>query len=407
MNVEERFLRYVKIDTQSDESCSTSPSTVGQMEFAKALVEELKGIGLEDAAVDNNGYIMATLKSNSTKSIPTIGFIAHMDTAPDVSGRDVKPQIIGNYNGGDIELSSSVTLFADSYPEIKQFIGNDIIVTDGTTLLGSDDKAGIAEIITSIEYLIANPDIEHGDIKIAFTPDEEIGRGADLFDVKRFGAEWAYTVDSGLEGMIEFETFNAAMATVTVKGLNVHPGYAKGKMINSMRVAMEFANQLPCGEVPERTSDYEGFYHLISTKGSVEETTLIYIIRDHDRAIFESRKQTILDIADTLNAKYSNCISVDMHDQYYNMREMIEPVMHIFDTAVTAIKNCGIEPIITPVRGGTDGARLSYMGLPCPNLFTGGMNIHSRFEYISIQSMQKAVAVIVEIIKLVTKANNC
>ena len=403
MNVIDRFLGYVKVDTQSDELTNLTPSTPGQMIFAQQLVKELIAIGLTDAEVDNNGYVMATLPANTDKKLPTIGFIAHMDTSPDMTGHNVQPRIVEKYDGGDIVLCTeeNIVLKTEDFPEILGYVGNDIIVTNGKTLLGADDKAGIAEIMTAMEYLIANPDIKHGKIRVAFTPDEEIGQGADHFDVKKFGADFAYTMDGSDQGIIEFENFNAALAKVTFKGRNVHPGYAKHKMVNALRVANQYAIMLPRWETPEHTEGYEGFYHLVGCEGSVENTTLTYIIRDHDRDRFERRKKEFSHLVNKINKEFPGCASLDIRDQYYNMREMIEPVMHIIDLAKEAISNCGMEPKVEPIRGGTDGARLSFMGLPCPNLSAGGMNFHGRFEYISVQAMQNAVNVIVEIAKLV------
>ena len=403
MNVVERFLGYVKVDTQSDELTNLTPSTPGQMLFAEQLVKELIAIGLTDAEVDNNGYVMATLPANTDKELPTIGFIAHMDTSPDMTGHNVQPRIVEKYDGKDIVLCAedNVVLKTEDFPEILGYVGDDIIVTNGKTLLGADDKAGIAEIMSAMEFLIANPDIKHGKIRVAFTPDEEIGQGADHFDVKKFGADFAYTMDGSDQGIIEFENFNAALAKVTFKGRNVHPGYAKHKMVNALRVANQYAIMLPRWETPEHTEGYEGFYHLVGCKGSVEKTTLTYIIRDHDRDRFERRKKEFAHLVNKINKEFTDCASLEIRDQYYNMREMIEPVMHIIDLAKEAISNCGMEPKVEPIRGGTDGARLSFMGLPCPNLSAGGMNFHGRFEYISVQAMQKAVNVIVEIAKLV------
>lgn len=403
MNVIDRFLGYIKVDTQSDELTNLTPSTPGQMIFAQQLVKELIAIGLTDAEVDSNGYVMATLPANTDKELPTIGFIAHMDTSPDMTGHNVQPRIVEKYDGGDIVLCAeeNIVLKTEDFPEILGYVGNDIIVTNGKTLLGADDKAGIAEIMTAMEYLIANPDIKHGKIRVAFTPDEEIGQGADHFNVEKFGADFAYTMDGSDQGIIEFENFNAALAKVTFKGRNVHPGYAKHKMVNALRVANQYAIMLPRWETPEHTEGYEGFYHLVGCEGSVEKTTLTYIIRDHDRDRFERRKKEFSHLVNKINKEFPGCASLDIRDQYYNMREMIEPVMHIIDLAKEAISNCGMEPKVEPIRGGTDGARLSFMGLPCPNLSAGGMNFHGRFEYISVQVMQNAVNVIVEIAKLV------
>lgn len=405
MNVTDRFLRYVKFDTQSDDLTNMTPSTPGQMIFARELAAELKKIGLKDVTLDDNGYVMATLPATTERKVPVVGFIAHMDTSPDMSGRNVTPRIVENYDGSDITLceEENIVLRTEDFPEIKNHIGEDIIVTNGKTLLGADDKAGVAEIVTAMEYLIAHPEIEHGKIRIAFTPDEEIGKGPNKFDVKAFGAEWAYTMDGGEAGIIEFENFNAAVAKIMFKGRNVHPGYAKHKMINSLRVAVQYAIMLPRWETPEHTEGYEGFYHLISCEGTVELTTLTYIIRDHDRDRFERRKKEFVHLVNKINKEFPECASLEIKDQYYNMREKIEPVMHIVDLAKEAIGNCGMTPGVEPVRGGTDGARLSFMGLPCPNMFAGGMNFHGRFEYVPVQSMQKAVNVIIEIARLLAQ----
>ena len=397
-----RFLHYVSFDTQSDELTNMTPSTPGQMFFAKELEKELRHIGLTDISLDDNGYLMATLPANCEKELPTIGFIAHLDTSPDCSGRKVSPRIVEKYDGSDIVLCAeeNVVLRPDEFPELLHYTGQDLIVTDGKTLLGADDKAGVAEIVSAMEHLISHPEIKHGKIRIAFTPDEEIGQGADHFDVKRFGADWAYTMDGGEVGELEYENFNAAVARITFKGRNVHPGYAKHKMINSLRVAVQYAIMLPRWETPEHTEGYEGFYHLISCEGSVEETTLSYIIRDHDRDRFERRKKEFEHLVRKINKEFPDCASLDIKDQYYNMREKIEPVMHIVDLAEEAMKNVGVTPIVVPVRGGTDGARLSFEGLPCPNIFAGGLNFHGRYEFIPIPSMVKARDVIVEIARL-------
>lgn len=397
-----RFLHYVSFDTQSDELTNMTPSTPGQMFFAKELEKELRHIGLTDISLDDNGYLMATLPANCEKELPTIGFIAHLDTSPDCSGRKVSPRIVEKYDGSDIVLCAeeNVLLRPDEFPELLHYTGQDLIVTDGKTLLGADDKAGVAEIVSAMEHLISHPEIKHGKIRIAFTPDEEIGQGADHFDVKRFGADWAYTMDGGEVGELEYENFNAAVARITFKGRNVHPGYAKHKMINSLRVAVQYAIMLPRWETPEHTEGYEGFYHLISCEGSVEETTLSYIIRDHDRDRFERRKKEFEHLVRKINKEFPDCASLDIKDQYYNMREKIEPVMHIVDLAEEAMKNVGVTPIVVPVRGGTDGARLSFEGLPCPNIFAGGLNFHGRYEFIPIPSMMKARDVIVEIARL-------
>lgn len=404
-NLVKRFLHYVSFDTQSDELTHMTPSTPGQMFFAKELEKELQRIGLSDISLDDNGYLMATLPSNSDKELPTVGFIAHLDTSPDCSGRKVSPRIVENYDGKEIVLCAedNVALRPDEFPELLHYIGQDLIVTDGKTLLGADDKAGVAEILSAMEYLLSHPEIKHGKIRIGFTPDEEIGQGADHFDVKRFGADWAYTMDGGEIGELEYENFNAAVARITFKGRNVHPGYAKHKMINSLRVAIQYAIMLPRWETPEHTEGYEGFYHLISCEGSVEETTLSYIIRDHDRDRFERRKKEFEHLVRKINREFPDCASLEIKDQYYNMREKIEPVMHIVDLAEEAMKNVGVTPVVVPVRGGTDGARLSFEGLPCPNIFAGGLNFHGRYEFVPIASMVKARDVIVEIARLVAE----
>ncbi|QJC98251.1 Tripeptide aminopeptidase [Bacillus mojavensis] len=399
----ERFTTYVKVDTQSDESVDTCPSTPGQLTLGNMLVEELKSIGMEDAAIDENGYVMATLPSNTDKDVPTIGFLAHVDTATDFTGKNVNPQIVESYDGKDITLNEKlqVILSPDQFPELSGYKGHTLITTDGTTLLGADNKAGIAEIMTAMDYLIKHPEIKHGTIRVAFTPDEEIGRGPHKFDVARFNASFAYTVDGGPLGELEYESFNAAAAKITIKGNNVHPGTAKGKMINSAKIAMKLNSMLPADEAPEYTEGYEGFYHLLSIQGDVEETRLNYIIRDFDKDIFQNRKETMQRIVEELQNEYGqNRIQLDMNDQYYNMREKIEPVIEIVHIAKQAMENLGIEPKISPIRGGTDGSQLSYMGLPTPNIFTGGENFHGKFEYISADNMVKAVNVIVEIAKL-------
>lgn len=407
MDITARFLKYVSFLTTSDENTRMNPSTPGQIVFARYLAEELQSIGLVDIELDTNGYLMATLPANCDQPLPTIGFIAHLDTSPEMSGKHVQPRIVENYQGGDILLNKEegIVLETEKYPEILQYIGQDIIVTNGKTLLGADDKAGIAEIVTAMEYLIAHPEIKHGKIRVGFTPDEEIGEGADHFDVAKFGADWAYTIDGGEIGELEYENFNAASAKITIKGVNVHPGYAKDKMRNSMRVANQLTAMLPANEVPEQTNGYEGFYHLIHMQGSVEETTLNYIIRDHDRQKFEARKTEMAAVVEKINNEYgSETATVEIKDQYYNMREKIEPVMHIIDLAADAMKAVGVTPSVKPIRGGTDGARLSFEGLPCPNIFTGGHNFHGRFEYIPVQSMEKAMAVVVKIIEMVAQA---
>ena len=401
MNITERFLKYVSFCTTSDEETNMTPSTPGQMEFAKYLAAELKEIGMQEVTLDENGYVMATLPAN-VEGKPTIGFIAHMDTAPDASGKNVKARIVENYDGQDIVLNAEKNIVFEvaKYPEILDYKGQDIIVTDGTTLLGADDKAGLAEIVTACEYLIQHPEIQHGKIRVGFTPDEEIGQGADHFDVEKFGCDFAYTMDGGAVGELEYENFNAAGCKVKVHGVNVHPGYGYHKMINSMRIANHFATMLPRWETPEHTQGYEGFYHLIAMNGSVEETTLQYIIRDHDRARFESRKREIEHLARKINQEYGEgTVEVEIRDQYYNMREMVEPVMHIVTLVEEAMKEVGVTPKVQPIRGGTDGARLSFEGLPCPNIFAGGVNFHSRFEYLPIPSMEKAMEVILQIVR--------
>ena len=403
MNITDRFLKYVAFCTTSDENTGLMPSTPGQMVFARYLVDELKNIGLADAAVDENGYVFATLPATTDAPKPTIGFIAHMDTSPDMSGKHIQPRIVSNYDGGDIVLNAEddCVLSPKQFPELKQYVGQDLIVTNGRTLLGADDKAGIAEIVNAVEFLLQHPEIEHGKVRIAFTPDEEIGQGPHHFDVAKFAADWAYTMDGGEIGELEYENFNAASAKVTVKGRNVHPGYAKHKMLNSMRVAQQFVGMLPRLETPEHTDGYEGFYHLVGINGNVEQTVLTYIIRDHDRTRFESRKDEMRHLVKKINAEYGEgTAAVELKDQYYNMREKIEPVMHIIDLAVQAMERAGVKPNVRPIRGGTDGAQLSFMGLPCPNIFAGGHNFHGRYEFVPIQSMQKASEVILNIIEM-------
>lgn len=405
--VVERFLRYVAIDTQSDPESSSFPSTAKQLDLARLLVRELEEIGMQDVTLDENGYVMATLPANVRQDIPTIGFIAHMDTSPDMSGKNVRPVLVENYDGGDIVLNreKNIILSPADFPDLKNYAGETLITTDGTTLLGADNKAGIAEIITSMEYLLTHPEIEHGEIKVAFTPDEEIGRGADRFDVGKFNAAFAYTVDGGPLGELEYENFNAASARIRIQGRNVHPGSAKSKMVNSMLIAMELNSLLPPGERPEYTDGYEGFFHLTGINGDVEETRLQYIIRDHFRDLFEKKKQVLRAAADFLNLKYgSGTVELEITDTYYNMKEKIEPVLEIVDLAKRAMEEVGVTPLITPVRGGTDGARLSYMGLPCPNIFAGGHNYHGKYEYIPVSSMRKAVEVILKIIELHSRA---
>ncbi|HRF69540.1 MAG TPA: peptidase T [Muribaculum sp.] len=406
MNVIDRFLEYVKFDTQSDELTNLWPSTPGQMIFAQHLEKELQKLGLEDISLDENGYLMATLPANTDKPIATIGFIAHLDTSPDLSGRHVNPRIVKNYEGGDIILNEekSIILSPRQFPELDHYKGQDIIVTDGNTLLGADDKAGIAEIISAVEYLMHHPEIKHGKIRIAFNPDEEIGQGAHKFDVEKFGADWAYTMDGGEIGELEYENFNAAAAKITFKGRNVHPGYAKHKMLNSIRIANQFTSMLPRWETPEHTEGYEGFFHLISIKGDVEKTEVTYIIRDHDRDRFERRKKELEHLVRKVNNEFPNSTAIEIKDQYYNMREKIEPVMYVVDYAEQAMLNVGVTPHVVPIRGGTDGAQLSFKGLPCPNIFAGGLNFHGRYEFVPVNSMEKASEVIVEIARLVAES---
>lgn len=401
----QRFLKYVKFDTQSDEETNLTPSTPGQMIFAQYLERELRDLGLEDISLDDNGYLMATLPANTSRRVPTVGFIAHLDTSPDLSGKNVNPRIVKAYDGADITLNEAkgIVLSPSEFPELLHYVGQDLIVTDGNTLLGADDKAGIAEIVTAVEYLKEHPEIEHGRIRIAFNPDEEIGLGAHKFDVERFAADWAYTMDGGEVGELEYENFNAAVAKVTFRGRNVHPGYAKHKMINSIRMANQFILMLPRWETPEHTEGYEGFYHLIHIDGSVESTTLTYIIRDHDRDRFERRKKELEHLVRKTNNEFPDCCSIDIKDQYYNMREKIEPVRHIIDIAEEAMRLAGVTPVVVPIRGGTDGAQLSFKGLPCPNIFAGGLNFHGRYEFVPIPSMEAAERTIVEIAKLVAK----
>jgi len=399
----ERLTRYAKVDTQSNEDSGTCPSTPGQLTLANMLVDELKEIGMTEVTIDENGYVMATLPANTDKEVPTIGFLAHVDTATDFTGAGVNPQLVEGYVGNEIVLNKdlNVVLSPQEYPNLKNYIGHTLITTDGTTLLGADNKAGIAEIMTAMEYLIKHPEIKHGKVRVAFTPDEEIGRGPHKFDVEAFNAKFAYTVDGGPLGELQYESFSAAAAKITFKGNNIHPGTAKGKMINSGKIAMEFNSKLPAEEAPEYTEGYEGFYHLISVNGDVEKTTLYYIIRDFDRDNFNKRKAKIEAIVAEFRAKYGEeNIILEMNDQYYNMREKIEPVREIVDIAHKAMTNLGIEPIIEPIRGGTDGSQLSYMGLPTPNIFTGGENFHGKFEFISVENMEKASKVIVEILRL-------
>lgn len=404
MTVVDRFLKYVKFDTESSTETGTTPSTPGQMVLARELEKELHEMGLEDISLDEKGYIMATLPANTDKEVPTIGFVAHMDTSPDLTGKDVNPQIVKNYDGKDIILNKelNIVLSPNDFPEMQDYVGQDLIVTDGKTLLGADDKAGIAEILTAIKYLKDHPEIKHGKIRIGFTPDEEIGAGADYFDVEKFGCEWAYTMDGGPIGELEYENFNAAGVKINIQGRSVHPGYAKDKMVNALVVANKLVSLLPSNERPEHTTGYEGFYHLTNISGTVDAATVGYIIRDHDREIFEKRKQVMLDTIAFINKLYPDSTTVEIKDQYYNMREKVEPVKHVVDLAFEAMTAVGVTPIVKPIRGGTDGARLSFMGLPCPNIFAGGHNFHGRYEFVPIQSMEKAVQVIVKIAALVT-----
>jgi tripeptide aminopeptidase len=400
-----RFLRYVKIDTQSDPNSDTTPSTEKQWNLATELAHELERIGLQEVSIDENAYIMATLPSNVDKKVPVIGFISHFDTTPDFSGTDVKPQIIENYDGQDIVLNAdkNIILSPEYFEDLKQYEGQTLITTDGTTLLGADDKAGIAEIMTAMEYLVQHPEIKHGEIRIGFTPDEEIGRGAHKFDVEKFGAEWAYTMDGSQIGELEYENFNAASAKVAIEGKSVHPGYAKGKMINAISIANEFMGILPPEETPQNTSGKEGFFHIHHMKGEIEHAEFELIIRDHDREHFEKRKDLIRKIATKLNQDHGNCIQLEIKDQYFNMREKVEPVYHVVEIAKDAMEELGITPIIKPIRGGTDGSQLSYMGLPCPNIFAGGHNFHGKYEYVPVESMQKAVEVIIKICELTAR----
>ncbi|MDE5607755.1 MAG: peptidase T [Muribaculaceae bacterium] len=404
-HIVDRFLKYVTFDTQSDELTNLTPSTPGQMIFAQYLEKELHKLGLEDISLDDNGYLMATLPSNIDRDVPVVGFIAHLDTSPDMSGHCVKPRIVRDYDGGDIILNAEqdIKLSPSEFPELLHYVGQNLIVTDGTTLLGADDKAGVAEIVSAVEYLKEHPEIKHGKIRIAFNPDEEIGKGAHKFDVEKFGADWGYTMDGGEIGELEYENFNAAVARVTFKGRNVHPGYAKHKMINSMRIANQFIIMLPRWETPEHTEDYEGFYHLCSVEGTVEQTVLTYIIRDHDRDRFERRKKELEHLTRKINNEFPGCATIDIQDQYYNMREKIEPVFHVIEIAEQAMRNADVTPVVVPIRGGTDGAQLSFKGLPCPNIFAGGLNFHGRYEFVPIPSMEKAQQVIVEIARLVAE----
>lgn len=407
MTIVERFLKYVSFDTQSAEDSETTPSTEKQWALARFLKEELEGIGLTEVEIDEHAYVYATLPANTDKPLPTVGFIAHMDTSPDCSGKDVKPRIVKDYDGGDIVLDEAAGIVTSpkKFPELLDHVGEDIIVTDGHTLLGADDKAGIAEIVQAMAYLIAHPEIKHGRIRVGFNPDEEIGLGAHRFNVEKFGCDFAYTMDGGELGELEFENFNAASAKVEVTGVSVHPGYAKNKMVNAARVATEYASLMPAAETPERTAEYEGFYHLLGMNGNVEKASLTYIIRDHDRARFEERKEYAAAVGELLNKKYgAGTVKVTLADQYYNMREKVEPVMHIIDTALDAMKDCGIQPRVRAIRGGTDGAQLSFKGLPCPNIFAGGLNFHGPHEFLPIPSLEKASMVVVKICERVGRS---
>jgi len=397
----ERLVRYAKIDTQSDDGSTSTPTTAGQWDLLHELQEELANVGLEDITLDDNGYLFATLPSNTERDVPVIGFLAHVDTTTDFTGKNVKPQRIDNYDGKDIQLNDSIVMTVNAFPELKNYVGHTLITTDGTTLLGADDKAGIAEIVTAMEYLIANPDLKHGKLRIAFTPDEEIGRGPQKFDVERFGAKYAYTMDGGPLGELQYESFNAASAKVKFHGTSVHPGTAKDKMVNSILIANQFQSEMPSDEIPEKTDGYGGFVHLMQFNGSIEDTTLGYIIRYFDRETFEARKQLMIETVDKLKIEHGeNAVTLEIEDQYFNMGEKIEPVMEIVDIMSDAFKNLNIEPNIVPVRGGTDGSQLSYMGMPTPNIFTGGENYHGKYEYISVDNMVKATNVIIEAVKL-------
>lgn len=400
----ERFLRYVSIDTQSDDTVVDAfPSTSKQLNLSRLLVDELKALGATDATLDEHGYVMATIPANTAKHVPTLGFLAHVDTSPDMSGKDVKPRFIENYDGSDIVLNKelNIAMPVAEFPELKNYIGQTLIVTDGTTLLGADDKAGIAEIMAAVEYMDQHPEFKHGTIRIGFTVDEEVGRGVDHFDVQRFAAQYAYTLDGGAIGELEYENFNAAGAKIVVQGKNIHPGYAKNKMLNAILVAQEFNGMLPASQRPEHTEGYEGFFHLVKIDGGVEKASFQYIIRDHCHQRFEDRKATMQRIASYLNQKYGDgVVELTITDQYYNMREKVEPVYHVVETAIRAMELVGVKPLVRPIRGGTDGARLSYMGLPCPNLFAGGENFHGKYEFVPVNSMVKASEVMLKIIEL-------
>ena len=407
MTITERFLKYVSFDTQSDENSGVTPSSPGQRVFAEYLKKELEELGLSEVSLDGNSYLMATLPSNLDKEVPTVGFIAHLDTSPDMSGKDVSPRIVEDYDGKDIVLcdKENIVLSPSDFPELLAHKGEDLIVTNGHTLLGADDKAGIAEIVTAMEYLIKHPEIKHGKIRVGFNPDEEIGLGAHKFDVDKFGCDWAYTMDGGELGELEFENFNAASAVITIQGRNVHPGYAKNKMINSISLANQLIAMFPRHETPEHTEKYEGFYHLVGISGEVDKTTLTYIIRDHDRLKFEERKAKVQEYVKRINSEFgAGTVQLELTDQYYNMREKIEPMMHIIDIASDAMKAVGVTPNIKAIRGGTDGAQLSFKGLPCPNIFAGGLNFHGRYEFVPIQSMEKATKVIIELVQRIAQS---
>ena len=407
MDITQRFLNYTQFDTQSSEDSQTVPSTPKQLVFAEYLKKELEDEGLSDVEMDENGYIYATLKANTKKKIPTIGFISHYDTSPDCSGANIHPRIVKNYDGGDIVLSEGIVSSPTKFPELKAHVGEDLIVTDGHTLLGADDKAGIAEIVQAMCWLRDHDEVKHGDIRVAFNPDEEIGMGAHHFDVKKFGCEWAYTMDGGDIGDLEYENFNAASAKIHIKGVSVHPGYAKGKMVNANRLATEFATMLPTSETPEETEGYEGFYHLLGIQSNIESATLSYIIRDHDRNRFEDRKDFIEECVAKMNEKYGEgTVMADVKDQYYNMKEKIDPNMHVIDIVVKAMQECGVPPKVEPIRGGTDGAQLSFKGLPCPNIFAGGVNFHGPYEFVSVQVMEKAMQVVTKICELTAEFND-
>ena len=403
--VTDKFLRYVAVETTSDENGTTHPSSLKELDLSRKLVEEMKAMGIADASLDENGYVMGTIPGNIDKKVPVLGFISHVDTAPDASGRDIKPQIIPNYDGSDIPLKGvpGLALRVEDFPEMLDYKGQTLITTDGTTLLGADDKAGVAEIMTAAEYLLTHPEVKHGTVKIGFTPDEEIGCGVDYFDVKKFGAEYAYTMDGGALGELEYENFNAAGVKIRIQGCNIHPGYAKGKMVNAMHVGMELNALLPAAQRPEYTQDYEGFFHLTGFNGTVEEATMSYIIRDHDRTLFEQKKALMEAAVSYINNKYGDIVTLEMRDQYYNMREMVEPHFHIVEKAMKAMEMAGVQPKVQPIRGGTDGARLSFMGLPCPNVFAGGHNFHGKLEFVPVESMEKAVQVILNLVELFTK----